>query len=94
MTTGKTSSGFAYEFDEKAANDMRVLVLICELVDEKANLLKKAKALVDLPILLLGKAQTDALYEHLSSLHEGRVPPTDLEKELTEIMSGSAGIKK
>ena len=94
MRKGTTSSGFPFEFDEQRANDMRVLRYIRDLIDDAATPLQRTAALVDLPVLLLGNAQTDALYAHLGALHEGRVPPADLERELTEIMqSGGDAVK-
>lgn len=83
-----TSTGFSADFDEQSANDMRVLRHIRAIVDPEASPLQRTAALVDLPVLLLGEKQTEALYAHLGSLHGGRVPPADLERELTEILTG------
>lgn len=89
-----TTSGFSADFDEQNANDMRVLRHIRALVDPEASPLQRTAALVDLPVLLLGKDQTDALYAHLGSLNGGRVPPVDLERELTEILTGGGDAVK
>ena len=83
-----TSSGFSVDFDEQNANDMRVLRHIRAIVDSEASPLQRTAALVDLPVLLLGEKQTEALYAHLGSLNGGRVPPVELERELTEILTG------
>lgn len=83
-----TSTGFSADFDELNANDMRVLRHIRAIVDPEASPLQRTAALVDLPVLLLGETQTEALYAHLGSLNGGRVPPADLERELTEILKG------
>lgn len=83
-----TSSGFSADFDEQNANDMRVLRHIRAIVDPEASPLQRTAALVDLPVLLLGETQTNALYDHLGSLNGGRVPPAELERELTEILTG------
>ena len=94
MKKSTTSTGFAFEFDEQRANDMRVLRYIRDLIDDTAPPLKRTAALVDLPVLLLGEAQTEALYAHLGALHEGCVPPAELERELTEIMQGGGDAVK
>ena len=89
-----TSTGFSADFDEQNANDMRVLRHIRAIVDPEASPLQRTAALVDLPVLLLGETQTDALYAHLGDLHGGRVPPAELELELTEILSGGGDAVK
>lgn len=88
MTHGKTSTGFSFDFDEQRANDMRVLQHVHSLINPKASPLDRTSALIELPVMLLGKDQTNALYEHLGALHDGRVPPKELERELTEILKG------
>lgn len=89
-----TSTGFSADFDEQNANDMRVLRHIRAIVDPEASPLQRTAALVDLPVLLLGEKQTNALYDHLGKLHGGRVPPQELERELTEILqSGGDAVK-
>ena len=86
MKSGITSTGFAFTFDEQRANDMHVLVHVQGFIDPEATSLQKIKALNELPKLLLGASQADALYKHLESLHEGRVPADALEHELIEII--------
>lgn len=86
MRNGTTGSGFSYEFDEIRANDMHVLDRVIIMASDRASPLEKAAALSALPRMLLGDGQAAALYEHLEKLHDGRVPPADLERELTEIL--------
>lgn len=88
MRNGTTRSGFAYEFDETRANDMRVLEHVITLTSDQASALDKTRALTVLPRMLLGHEQTERLYAHLALLCDGRVPPADLERELTEILGG------
>lgn len=90
MRNGTTLSGFTYEFDETRANDMHVLEHVITLVSDSASLLERTASLLALPRMLLGEDQTRALYAHLERLHDGRVPPAELEKELTEILHGGA----
>ena len=93
MKNGTTGSGFVYEFDEERANDMMVLQRIVTLTDDEAPALDKVRALTALPGMLLGQEQADRLYAHLAQIHGGRVPPAALEKDLTEILGGSAAGK-
>ena len=86
MKSGITSTGFAYSFDPQNANDMHVLVHVQAVADPEATPAQRMKALIELPKLLIGKDQTAALYKHLEDLHEGRVPPVELERELLEIL--------
>lgn len=88
MRHGTTSTGFVFDFDEQNANDMHVLRHVRSIIDPQASPLERSSALLDLPVMLLGQDQTDALYRHLEKLHGGRVPPAELERELTEIMQG------
>lgn len=94
MTHNKTSTGFEFDFDPQRANDMRVLRHIRNLIDPDASPLQRTSALVDLPVLLIGEEQTEALYAHLGALNDGRVPPAELERELTEIMQGGGDAGK
>ena len=89
-----TSTGFSVDFDEQNANDMRVLRHIRAIVDPEVSPLQRTAALVDLPVLLLGEKQTNALYDHLGNLNDGRVPPVELERELTEILQGGGDAVK
>ena len=89
-----TSTGFSADFDELNANDMRVLRHIRAIVDPEASPLQRTAALVDLPVLLLGEKQTDALYAHLGKLPDGRVPPAVLERAPTEIFTGGGDAVK
>jgi len=94
MTNGTTASGFAYEFDPEKANDLHVLDHVVTMASDTASVLEKTKALLALPRMLLGEEQTKALYAHLAQLHDGRVPPAELERELTEILSGGGSAGK
>ena len=93
MKEGKTKSGFAYRFDEKAANDMLFFETLSEIEGEGTRPLRKIAAIGKAAEMLLGKEQKAALYAHISAQNEGRVPPGVLEAELGEIMGGSPETK-
>lgn len=93
MREGTTSNGFQYRFEETNLDDMRFVDILVSVIDEKTGLLEKLKGTNDLLLLLLGKEQKEALYEHIGKAHNGRVPRAEVEKALEEIMGGSKEIK-
>jgi hypothetical protein len=93
MRTGKTSTGFEYQFDEQALDDMRFVDILTAVIDDETPLLDKLHGTAELIRLLLGDEQKKALYRHIGEQHGGRVPRADLEKALEEIMSSSHDVK-
>ena len=87
MKTGTTSTGFEFKFDERNADDMRMVELIALSEDETASEFQKLAASTKILEMLLGKEQKAALYDHISSFNDGRVPIGELMKALTEIMN-------
>ena len=90
MKTGTTSTGFAYAFDERNADDMRMIELIALSDDPTASEFQKLAATTKILEMLLGKEQKAALYEHIGESNEGRVPVADLMTALKEIMEGDS----
>lgn len=90
MKKGVTSTGFAYEFDETRLDDMRFVDILANVLGDEASEFDKISGVSKLITMLLGKEQKKALYEHIGSTHDERVPRADLEAALEEIMS-SAG---
>lgn len=87
MKTGTTSTGFAFSFDERNADDMRMIELIALSDDESASEFQKLAATTKILEMLLGKEQKTALYEHIGQFHDGRVPVGELMEALKEIMN-------
>ena len=87
MKTGTTSTGFAFQFDEQNADDMRMVELIAVSDDDSASEFQKLAASTKILEMLLGKEQKAALYEHIGKSHNGRVPVVDLMNALKEIMN-------
>ena len=79
MVKGKTESGFEFEIDEQAANDMRVIDAMVEV--EEGNLGGVSRLIS----LLFTKEQKKAFYDHLR-LENGRVPLDTASKEIFEIL--------
>ena len=79
MVKGKTESGFEFEIDEQAVNDMRVIDAIVEV--EEGNLGGVSRLIS----LLFTKEQKKVFYDHLR-LENGRVPLDTASKEIFEIL--------
>lgn len=89
MRKGTTRTGFAYELDESAADDMRLVDALAVCMSDEADSFETISAASRAAELLLGKAQKKALYDHIGKDHGGRVPSADLMAELEDVMSGS-----
>lgn len=85
MTHGKTTSGFEYEIDESALDNMELLDAIAE-TDENPLAFSK------LVTCLLGAEQRKKLYNHLRT-EKGNVPILAVSEEIAEIFrnTGKAG---
>lgn len=83
----QTSSGFQVDFDKRRLDDMRVVELLGDVTDDELGDFPRLRATGKLIELLLGKEQKNALYEHIGTQNEGRVPYAVLERELSEIMA-------
>ena len=66
MICGKTDSGFAFQLDESALDDMRLVDALADLEDGDALSISRVLS------LLLGKEQRSRAYAHLRSA-DGRV---------------------
>lgn len=86
MIAGRTKSGFEFQLDENAMDNME---LIEDLVAvDQGDIASLPKVLVT----LLGPETKDALYEHVR-LEDGRVPIGLLAEEVKQIFSASKEIK-
>lgn len=82
MIKGKTSTGFEYEIEETAFDDMRLLGALTKL--EKGDTMQ-------LPLIVervLGEEQEEKLYRHLEET-EGRASITGASNEITEIFKNA-----
>ena len=77
---GKTSSGFEYTIDDEAKDDMELLDALVEIDEGEPSGISKAT------LLLLGKDQKKALYEHCRTA-SGRVSAAKVIAEFTEILN-------
>lgn len=79
MLTGTTSSGFSYALDENALDDYELLETLTAM-DKGDN-----GEVATMITLLLGKAQKDALKEHLRD-ERGKVSASRMIEEALEIL--------
>lgn len=86
MISDKTESGFAFQIDDQALNDME---LIEELVKVDNG---DITALPGVLKSLLGEKQKKKLYDHVRT-KEGRVPMDLLAKEVADIFKASKTVK-
>lgn len=89
MRKGTTSTGFAYELDESRADDMRLVELLAVIEDDSAGSFAQILAAGKAVAMLLGEDGKKALYDHIGTRYDGRVPTGDLFAELEEILSGT-----
>ena len=87
MLTGTTSSGFNWQIEEDALDDMELLDALAEI---DAGKLEAASAAC---LHLLGKPQRTALYDHLRD-ENGRVRISAVSTELGEILLAMKDGKK
>lgn len=79
MLQGKTESGFCFEIDESALDDMEFVEALADLEEDALKLPKVCN-------MLLGKEQKAKLYDHLRN-EDGKVPINDVSNAIVEIMS-------
>ena len=88
MQTGKTKTGFEYEFNEDLINDMEVIDALAEVASGE-NILAVSTVVKK----LFSAEDRKRLYDHVR-LEDGRVPADALMEEITEIMNESEEGKK
>lgn len=86
MITGKTKSGFAFEIEEDAFNDMELFEALCDLDEGKAT------AAASVCRRILGDRKK-ALYEHLRT-ESGRVPMDKVMEEIADMIAAAKEGKK
>lgn len=93
IITGKTSSGFEYKLDDRQRSDVKVLKILSTMLRDDANEFEKLVATSDLPVAVLGKAQAEALEEHIREQNEGFCTNDDLTDAVMEIFKGNNDLK-
>lgn len=86
MRKGITTTGFAFEYDERKMDDMRFVDLLATIIDEDSEDLKIVSSASKIISMILGNEQKAKLYDHIASQHEGRVPVDVVMSELNNII--------
>ena len=81
MIKGKTKSGFVFEIDEEAKDDMELLEGLIQI--DQGDL----RSIPNVLVMLLGEEQKKALYEHCRA--NGRVSSAKVMTALTEIFNAT-----
>lgn len=89
MITGKTSSGFEFEYDSLRLDDVRYVDVLAVAIDEKESDLERIKATSRLTKMLLGEELKERLYDFIAERNAGRVPAAELNTHLAEIMDAA-----
>lgn len=85
MIKGTTSSGFEYEIEDEALDDMELLDALVDMDEGSTSSYRYAiKA-------LLGEEQRKALYEHVRNKKTGRVSAKAVFKEFAEVLTSAKG---
>lgn len=84
MYKGSTSSGFEFEIDENAADNMELVDALAEAADDDML------AVSTVGKILLGKEQRKKLYDHIRTV-DGRVPVKEAVNEIMEILQAMGG---
>lgn len=87
MITGKTTSGFAFELDEKALDDMNLVDALAGVSEDDPLQFSRVIR------LLLGDAQRKRLYDTLKD-EAGRVPLERVSKAVSEIFTAAGNVGK
>lgn len=86
MITGVTSSGFAFELDDNAADNYEILDALVKIDRGEST------RIVDVVDSLLGEEQKEKLMEHIRN-EKGRVSASGMIKETFEIFEKCKEIK-
>lgn len=86
MRKGITTTGFAFEYDEKKLDDMRFVDLLATIIDEDSEDLKIISSASKIILMILGSEQKAKLYDHIAAQHDGRVPVDVVMSELNNII--------
>ena len=81
----KTATGFEYEINKKALNNMELIDALAEIEDNPENLTASVKVIT----LLLGKEGKKRLYNHVREA-DGCVPIEKVMAEVTDIFNGGS----
>lgn len=96
MIKGTTQTGFDYEIEDEAFNDMRVMDALMEMDEIEGEESEQSARVIFLmskvATLLLGGKQKKKLYDHVVNIH-GKVTMDAFVNEMTDILAGDQAKK-
>lgn len=84
--TGKTSTGFEFNYDKRILLDWDYITLLSVMTSEESSSSAKLEATQKIFYVLLGKEQTEALVKHVREYNDGFAPVEALVSEFKEII--------
>ena len=89
--TGKTKSGYAFEYDERKLNDWRLTSSFAHVQDGTDQ--EKTAAMVHAIEFLIGKENMPQLLEHVAKQNDGFIPNEAIVEIFIEIISQNKDAK-
>lgn len=89
--TGKTKTGFAFEYDDRMLEDWRYATALTRA--QKGSDMEKMVAMVQLIELLIGVDNTEKLQEHVCKLNDGYIPDAKMIAEWNDMLEAKANAK-
>lgn len=90
MITGKTKSGFKFSIPDSRMNSLALFRTLRKMVPDTD--MYDPYAVLDLPRIILGEEQEQALYDHIAK-EDPEVPFDLVDREVTEILNTSREAK-
>ena len=89
--TGKTKSGYVFEYDERVLTDWEYVSLLS--VTQNGTDMEKIAASTKVVELLVGKDKMPGLLDHIRKAHDGYASVEDVVAEFTEMISAKNSTK-
>lgn len=84
--TGKTTSGFEFEYDKRILTDWDYISLLRVMLSDNSKNSEKLDATHRVFLMLLGEEQTKKLVAHIRNYNDGFAPIEAVVKEFKEIV--------
>ena len=84
--TGKTSTGFEFNYDKRIITDWSYITLLRKMTNDDTSNTEKLDASQKVIILLLGEEQPDRLIKHVRENNDGFAPLESIILEFNEMI--------
>lgn len=89
--TGKTKTGYAFEYDERVLTDWEYISLLS--VTQNGTDMEKIAASTKVVELLVGKDKMPGLIDHVRKTHDGYASVEDIIAEFTDMIGAKSNAK-